>query len=480
MINNRILQYIQKSLLRGYSTEEIREALLAQKWELDEINEALERGKEELLHKPPISPAPSKNSIFDFELSAAHILLHLGQLIILLAGVIYSVSNWQTWNMFLRIFIVLIPIIICYSKGLKLQHSTLKDKQGSVFLVTGSLLIPLFISILFQEFKFLEPPFSNKFSFVLLLLSSILYFYSYSIFHFPVWTFLFQITGSLSYLFLLDIIGIDGITVSWLFLIPGTLCIYLSIFYNKNKKYIESSYSYVIGIFISFLSLFVIMKDAFFFNKEHYSYIFIVFGIAVFYLGLFYEKNNLKKYCELPYLGSTAIVFCSLDRIGTNTTLFEDILRSPILANSFLDSFSNLLIGIVFLLIAAKMKKLQSLNFKKALKYKEFFNFVGPIWVLGSIFSLCTNEKNFFYETLLLVTSLGFIFGSIPKSSRKFLYIGTLFFVFYIFLIWYRYFDYNASWPITLFIAGIISMSISLGIEKIKKQLLSQKNPNSD
>ena len=74
------------------------------------------------------------------------------------------------------------------------------------------------------------------------------------------------------------------------------------------------------------------------------------------------------------------------------------------------------------------------------------------------------------YEPLLLFSSLGFIFGSIVNKSRQFLYLGTLFLIIYIFDIGAEYFESNVGWPITLFVAGLASMGIGFGIEKLRRK----------
>ena len=71
---------------------------------------------------------------------------------------------------------------------------------------------------------------------------------------------------------------------------------------------------------------------------------------------------------------------------------------------------------------------------------------------------------------MLLLASLGFIFGSIPKLTRQFLLIGTLFLVVYIFMIGGEYFQNEVGWPITLFVAGLISMGIGVAMERVRRK----------
>lgn len=93
-----------------------------------------------------------------------------------------------------------------------------------------------------------------------------------------------------------------------------------------------------------------------------------------------------------------------------------------------------------------------------------------PVAILGGLFGLGLDGKKFVYETMLLLGSLGFIFFSIPIKSRTFLYVGTWFLIVYIFGIGGEYFQNQVGWSITLFIAGLLSMSIGFGMEKLRKQ----------
>jgi hypothetical protein len=480
MANKQILDYVQKSLEGGYSIEQISTALTGQGWNPTEINEALLEAQEIIQQKsaaPVAPPAPPKKSEWNIELkslSASQILLYLGGLIVVLAGIIYIGINWSQWGSAARIFAILLPMLICYGAGAPMFFSGEHKKQGIVFLVVGSLLFPFFLTILFKELQIFAQPFNDNFNLTVSLLSFILYLGSSFIFRFPVWSFLYQGTGLFVYYFFLTLIGVENVfekaTMAWLFLIPGTAYLFLSLFYDKNKQKDEGHYSYAIGALVLVLSFFRLFGETFAQDKERLAWLLLFFGVAYFLLGIFYEKTNFKKYCQVPYLIGASIVFFSLLRLSIDGTLLKDFTGSTAIHDQDIIGWSNVIVGVIYLVFAYVVEKLKNLQLEEAPKYKEFFNLVGPFWVLGAIFYLGLDGKKPVYETLLLLSSLGFIFGSIPKLSRQYLYIGTLFVIIYIFDIGGEYFQNDVGWPIVLFVAGLISMGIGVAIEKVRRR----------
>lgn len=480
MVNKQILDYVQKSLEGGYSVEQISTALTGQGWNPTEINEALLKAQEIIQQKsaaPVAPPAPSKKSEWNIEvksLSASQILLYLGGLIVVLAGVTYICINWSQWGSAARIFAILLPMLICYGAGAPMFLSGEHKKQGILFLVVGSLLFPFFLIILFKELQIFAQPFNDNFNLTVFILSFILYLCSSFIFRFPVWSFLYQGTGLFVYYFFLKLIGVESFfekaTMSWLFLIPGTAYLFLSLFYDKNEQKDEGHYSYVIGALVLVLSFVRLFGETFFNNKEHLSYLLLIFGVAYFLLGIFYEKSNLKKYCQAPYFIGAGIVFFSLLRLAIDGTLLKDFTGSTAYYDRDIIGWSNVIVGVIYLLIGWGIEKLKFLQLEVAPKFKELFNFVGPLLTLGAIFYLGLEGKKPVYETMLLLSSLGFIFGSIPRLSRQYLYIGTLFLIIYIFDIGGEYFQNDVGWPIVLFVAGLISMGIGVAIERVRRR----------
>ncbi len=480
MVNKQILDYVQKSIEGGHSVEQISAALIRQSWNHTEINEALLKAQEIIQQKsaaPIAPPAPQKKSEWDIELkslSASQILLYLGGLIVVLAGIIYIGINWSEWGSAARIFAILLPMLICYGAGVPIFFSDEHKKQGIVFLVVGSLLFPFFLSVMFKELEMFVEPFNDNFNLTVSLLSFVLYLVSSFIFRFPIWAFLYQSEGLFVYYFFLKLIGIESVfekpTMAWLFLIPGTAYLFLSLFYDKNEQKDEGYYSYAIGALVLVLSFVSLFGETLTKNKEYIAWLLLICGVVYFLLGIFYEKTNFKKYCRAPYLIGAGIIFFSLLRLAIDGTLLKDFTRSTASYDRDIVGWSNVIVGVIYLVFAYVVEKLKKLQLEEAPKYKEFFNLFGPFLVLGAIFYLGLDGKKPVYETLLLLASLGFIFGSITKLDRQYLISGTLFLIFYIFSIGGEYFQNEVGWPITLFVAGLASMGVSIVIEKIRRK----------
>jgi uncharacterized membrane protein len=476
MINKQIVDYVQKSIEGGFSVEQISASLSGQGWSSEEINGALLKAQEIIWQKsvPPIVPPKKPESTVEREgLSVSEILLYLGGLIVILAGIIYIGINWSQWGPAMRIFAIFAPMLICYVSGALMFSSEEHKNQSIVFLTVGSLLFPFFLSITFKELNLFAQPLSDNFCLIVSLLSFVLYFASSFVFRSPIWAFLCHSVGLFIYYFFLRVLGVDGFdeaVMSWLFLIPGTLYLFLSLFYEKNEQKTEGYFSYMIGEFVLILSFLRLFGETFVVNKEYLSYFLIIFGVAYFLLGIFYEKSNFKKYCHVPYFIGAGLVFLFLSRLAIGGKLLEDFIGSTAKYDQNIVGWSNVIVGTIYLIIGWAVEKLKNFQLEVASKYKNLFNLVGPLWILGAIFYLGLNGKKPAYETLLLISSLGFIFGSIPKVSRKFLYIGTLFLIVYIFSMGGEYFQNDVGWPITLFVAGLISMGIGVAIEGIKRK----------
>ena len=297
------------------------------------------------------------------------------------------------------------------------------------------------------------------------------------VFRSPFWSFLYHSAGLFIYYFFLRVIGVEsvfsseGSTISWLVLIPATAYIFLGLLYEKKELPEEGRYSYVIGSITVILCCIRLFAETSAGGKEYFSWLLLGLGIAYYRLGIFFERANFQKYCRLPYFIGVGVVFFSLFRLGADGTLLNGY-PAPSYEKGYQNivGWSNLIVGTIFLLLGWGIEKLRNFHLEIGPRYKGFFNFVGPLWFLGAILSLGLDGHKLVYETALLVSSIGFIFGSIPKLSRQFLYIGTLFLVIYIFSTGSEYFQNDVGWPITLFAAGLASMGVSLAIEKVRRK----------
>ena len=476
----QLLNYIQNSLEKGHSVEQISVALIKKGWDPKEVSKALlkvqERIKQQSVAAPP---SPSK------KMYISQILLCLGGLVVVIAGLLYAGINWSKWEPFARVFAIFFPMLICYMIGTLIYFREYK-KQGIVFAVVGSLLFPLFLLVAFKEFELFDKPFNDNVGLTVTFLSLLLYFRLNFVFNSPIWTLLYQGMGLFAYYFFLRVLGVISYTwalQAWLFLIPGTAYLWLSLFYDRRGEQGKAYYSCALGALVLVLCSIHLLVDTFS-NGIYFSLCIALSGFAYFVLGIWLERNSTKGYCSVSYIIGTGLVFFALQSFGG--TLIEELTwGSTKLDQSREDSlgimsgrkepiheitcWSNFIIGVIYLLIARFIAKLKDFKVERGIKYKTFFNFMGPFFVLGSIFGLGLFGNRPAYETLLLLLSLGFIFGSIPAQSRLFLYIGTLFLVIYIFSMAGEYFKDEAGWPMTLFGVGLISMGIGFVIGKVRK-----------
>jgi len=484
VINTQIVDYVQKSLQAGTTVEQISSALSSQGWSPTDINEALLLAQEVIRQKsviPSVPRAPTKTSQLSSNLSidvknmsASQILLYLGGLIVVLAGVTYLIISWSQWGSTLRIISILLPTLACYVTGAVLYFSEKHKEQGIFSLLVGAILFPIFLYIMFKELSFFEKTLNDAFNFTLYLLSFVLYLVSSYIFRFPVWSFMYHGTGLLVCYFALKLLGIGSIfsepTMAWIFLVLGAVYILLSQYYSQIGMKDEGEHALIIGAGVTILSLVRLFAETMFFRNEILVYYLFGLGLVYFSFGVFCEKKGKIRYSQVLYLIGLSVIFVSLLRLGFDGLFFKDLFGSANFSTKDLVGWSNLTVGIVYLLLAWGISKSEAFGLKHIETYKDFFNIVGPLWTLGAIFYLGLGGEKFLYESLLLLASLGFIFGSVVEQSRQFLYIGTLFLVIYIFSIGGEYFQNEAGWPVTLFVAGLASMGIGIGIERVRRK----------
>ena len=474
MANLQLADYIRRSLEVGRTEQEITNTLIPQGWQSDDIKNAFVFAEDSRKRKAATLthiPTPPKSSEWGLEfgrLSAAQILLYLGGLIVVLAGVIYVGINWSTWDPMARVFAIFLPMIITYGTGAVLFGNSWK-KEGVVFLVVGAFIFPLFLGVMFHEFQWLDTSSEDTLGLTIAVLSFILYFVSDRLFKLPLWSLLYHFSALLAYYFFLKVIGVpdsyQDAWISWLLLIPGTLYLLLSPLYDSWGNKEVADYTMALGGVTVVLSFFQIFADSY--SHDYVAWLLALLGVLYFSLGLFYETAKKRNHGAL-YLIGVGMVFLSLFSLGSRGTILESLYGEVTRENYRLATgWSNFIVGLIYLFISRILSLLRP---KEAASFGVFFEGAGALWVLGSTFYLGLGGLEPFYETLLLILSLGFIFTSIPKQAQSFLYFGTFFLVIYIFSIGGEYFENNVGWPLTLFVAGLASMGIGISIEKIRKK----------
>jgi hypothetical protein len=458
MANNSLDEYINKSLALGFSQDQIRVVLKTKGWDDNAITTAFNKDQ----------PAPRESTKFH----ASKILLYIGGLITIIAGVTYIGTSWSTWNAYIRILAIFIPLAISYFSGAHLFTKTDHKHNGIVFLVVGSLLFPLFLYVFVNELH-LVPPGDNFHywkGFIISFFSLINFLLLGRLYKHPSWTFysLATILASLSYL--LNGLGIESIRNplhSWIMMVPSTFLFYICYQYEKSQEKSKALYAYLVGLaglVLSFLVLFGLS-----YTHNYVVWLLLLSGGAYFGFGAWMEKRSMQAYGSTLYFIGAVLTFLSLTRLASEGFYISGLLGVSV-PNLELVQWSQVIVGAIFIAIAWILNKTASIGLKDGSRYRELFYFMGPLFVLGGVYTLGLNGQHIFYETLLLVLSLVFILSSIYTNLKQFLYFGTLFLVVYIFSIGAEYFKDSIGWPLTLFVAGISSMLIGIVTDRLKKK----------
>lgn len=473
MVDNTLLSFVKTSLSKGYSESEIRDSLIDSNWDREDIFgvfEEIKKDKQNLKLPPLKAPQPQtshKNPLnMDIKtLNASQILLFLGGLITVIAGIIYIALNWSQWNAVGRIIAIALPMLTMYGIGVNLHLGKKYQQQAIYFITAGSLIWPLFLYIFFKELNLFDKSTDLR-GFIISLITLIAYIITALLITSPIWSLLGSVTGIFVWYFFLNFTKIDIFgtnTLPWMFLILGGIYMILGLFYDLIKKESYSLAPFVLGIILSLASFVVLIFSHPL--ESVASWYLLVPAICYFSLGIYLEMSySLQKTVVVYFTGLLMFFVISL-KLALGGQLLSIVGLNP---NVVEKSWPFVFLGIFYLIISYCFEKIKN-NFPVLSQFWVFFELVGTLSFLSGLFHLGLNGKKPIYETLLLLSSLGFIFTSIFKQSKPFLYLGTLFLVIYIFDIGGEYFYNQVGWPITLFVAGILSMLIGLGIEKIRR-----------
>lgn len=362
-----------------------------------------------------------QNSSLNIDLhkvTPSQLLLYLGGLIVVIAAVTYIGINWSGWNSYFRILAILIPMLILFCVGMPLWRIEKWQQHALAFIFTGSLIFPLWLFVTFKELHLMGDPLDTLFQFTVAFLSLILYVALRFLFPSSIWVFLYCTEGVISWYLLLKLLHIGeppNQMIIWWLMLP------------------------LVGV---------------------YSYI-----------GSLLERKGKRDFGKYAYLVAVLLFILTIHILSTSGDLIKPIVGSI----DNISQWSNIMLGIIYLFISWLLAKSKNLNLEEPQKYVGLFNLLAVISILGSVFSLGLQGKKPVYETAQLLLSLLFIFASIARMSRSFLYIGTLFLVIYIFDIGGEYFQNQVGWPSTLFVAGLLTMAAGFGVEKIRRKYFGSK-----
>lgn len=463
MAPEKLYEKLQNLLQNGQSKEQIYFQLLKEGYKLEEINAAYNYPlvAEKIPQKKNIEIDTSK-------LTASKILLYLGGLITILGGVIYIGINWNQWNQIGRILAIFVPMLITYLIGYPAWFNKTYQKQALVFIFTGSLLFPLFLYTTFTEFHIYKNSL-DAFGFAIALLTLIFYLIESLIISSPIWGFLSPMAGLFVYHFGIGLLGTEHLfktsSKAWAYLLPATFYIFLGFYYQKNKLYERAKYLFLIGVIAAMFSLIFILINSF--RAEKDAWFLLIPCLLYFLTAIYFEKSSQKQHSTSLYFLSILTLFLTVGRLAISGDILN-LFFGHQFSNYITIGGSITIAGTIYLSTSYLLPQLKKFGLEEPVRFGNFLKTIGTLAFLGGIFDMGLGGKKPIYETLLLLASLGFIFGSILNQSRAFLYLGTLFLVIYIFGIGTEYFQNQLGWPLTLFVAGLISMGIGFIVEKLR------------
>jgi hypothetical protein len=475
MKNDKLRAYINTYWQRGYEPDQIEASLLSSGVEPSLAHEAIldvkeERKKASLVPLPPFKQAKGGLGIELSQLSASQILLFLGALIVVLAGIFYVGINWSQWGSFGRIAAIFLPMVICYLVGANLfvgEH----NKSSMAFLLSGGLLFPFFLIVTFNELQLFRGLGSDVFSFWVSSLTVLSYIISDFFFGNSIWAFLYELVGLWAYYFFLKLMGVPSVftatSMAWYLLIVAIGYIAVAPWYEKRGKIQTALHSHGIGILVVCFSFLRFYARSL--TNESTVWLLVLFGIFSIVAAMAYEKSLYKKYCRSLYGLGVIMLVLSFIRLSWGGLLIRQLfgMQEPI---KDIGGWSVVLVGIVMAAVGYFAKQLASYPKISEMKIPEAFDAISCLWILGGLLFLGLGGNNPLYETLLLIVSVAFIFASIPRKAQSYLVFGTLFLIIYIFSIGGEYFQNDVGWPITLFVAGLASMGVGIMIEKMRKR----------
>lgn len=351
------------------------------------------------------------------KVSATQILLSIGGLITIIGVISFIALNWQGWNTPARLSAIFLPMLALYITGFYLWTKDAAKERSMTILATASLIFPFFLTILFRELDLfaLTPEGVKDMGLTITLTTSILYIVLGVLFKHP----------------------------SWLLLIGIAVLAFVG---NFLAKYVNPETFYEANII---------------------GWSFLLVSALYIVVGFIFEQQKKAAFSRYPFVLGFLVMYFSLSFLGFTGGLLNPF-GKPFDTTPFMSGASTSVTGLLFLAIAYLADKTKGQNFEELPKYARFFNLFGAANVLGGISRLGYGGKEFIYETLLLLASLGFIFASKWRGSLSWLYIGAIFLVIYLFGLGAEYFQDKVGWPITIVIAGLLSMGVALLVQKLR------------
>jgi serine/threonine protein kinase len=412
--------------------------------------------------------SPSDLSIIEARrLSFSQVCLYFGGWVVVLGCAVLLSSSWANIAQFFRpvpAFLCVLMVLICGRYLWKINETRLSVG----FLATGCLLLPVAILLTLGHYHLFSPE-AESYS---LGTETVANFFD----GFPP-----SAEDDRSAIFFIGNLQLLIATSIWLM---------ASMFFLRTIR----SSIFVIFCILSFLGLlstcYVIS------GMEHWRldiiagrYLFA--GIVFFALGMVLDRRKLTKYAwPLSGIGLVLIVGCLSYIAISDATLFGWLYPNSQgypewYENSLLKVFENddemramgfFCNGLIYFGLARLCRR-QGTRLQRTLG--QIFNWLGPLHVLGALRAsdefVSGDVRQFIYRTALPVASLAFIFGSVSRQMKSFVFSGLSGIAVSVQKFTTEYFEDIFFWPIILILLGILFMLLSWWLPHLKARKTLQR-----
>ncbi|MHC4524319.1 MAG: DUF2157 domain-containing protein [Planctomycetota bacterium] len=406
--------------------------------------------------------APADLSIVESrKLSFSQVCLYLGGWITILGCAVLLSSEWSHISRFFRPIPAMLSVVLMIICGRYLW--TKNETRLSVgFLATGCLLLPVAALIMFGHYSLFGPD-----TYTLGSESVAELFSGYP----PAPE---ETVSSAFYLGNLQL------------LISAGLWLAASLFFLR----IIRSSIFVIFCILSFLGLLSVlyviggMMETWIEHEHVIALRYLYPGVIFFAAGMVLDRKKMTKYAwPLSAVGLLLVVACSSFIALSEATLFFCAWANPDSAPdwytkgiAFLSqadieqakAFSFIVNGLIYLVLAWVCRR-QGTRLQRTLG--QIFNWLGPLHLLVCLRildQLGSGVHQDVYRFMLPVASLAFVFGSVSRQMKSFVFSGLGGLAISVQKFTSEYFEDVFSWPIALILVGFCFMLLSWWVPRLR------------
>jgi hypothetical protein len=206
-------------------------------------------------------------------------------------------------------------------------------------------------------------------------------------------------------------------------------------------------------------------------------------ALLFFLIAAAIERQNHPADSRYFYPVAVLFTFLALSGVAGFHQPYADWLGRNITQTHGLIEYLFIINAVIYLSLQTLSEFLGSPQMRSVAKV---FRFVIPGHVLTSILLLGLNASDKyagkfearFFEFLLPLAALLFVFGSIPKQMKNFFATGLVFLAIGITRLQQGFFRDNQAWPVSLLITGLLLMYVAVNYTTIKLALTHRLRRN--